>query len=533
MKNVNLKIKIVRFTTILAFISIIIRIFYISLIDTTNLPLWKVNYIPTNRGSIFDRNGSFLALTVPAASIFIRPNKFTKNKNGIRRLSKASGISQKKIINKIKYGNPSFVWLARQISPSIGKRIKKARLKGVEVTTEPKRVYPYNSLAAHLIGFAGIDHKGLVGIEKSYDDILKATGKDNDEIKNITLTIDRIAQYISEDELKKSMQKTRATAGTAIIYDPNSGEIISIANWPTFNLNNFAHSGLKSFLNRAISHPYETGSIMKMFTAAYLIEHKKISLKEKFNCQGKIKIYDHEIKCEHKHYSVNIESIIKFSCNVGMLQLAKRINSNKYYKYLSDLGFGKTTKIKLPGEYKGILRKPSKWSRLSKYMMSIGYEMSATPLQIVVAMGSLVNGGRILQPIITKQITTIDGKIIKSFKTKTIKQLFTPYTSKLIKMIFQKPLEKFGTGEKAKIKGIEMGGKTGTASIPKKNGKGYYADRYNASFIGYITFRKKNFIVFVNLKNPRGKHQGGEVAAPLFKKISKRFLDYLQKNPNM
>ena len=528
MKSFKIKIWVSIIITGAASLLIFLRLLYVSWPGSLVLPKWSANPSPKLRGAVMDRNGAFLALTVSSSSIFLRPILFRNKKETLKKLSKATGISVKRIKKRLKSGTKNFVWLMRQVSKEIGRKVKKLKLSGVEVTSEPRRIYPFGHLASHLIGFSGIDHTGLTGLEKGYDNLL--IRRNNNSGKNIVLTIDRFIQYLTELELEKALKQTRAKRAMCLIYHPSTGEIIAMASKPDFDLNHFTSYKTASFINHNISIPYEPGSTFKIFTAAYILKKRLFSLKKKFYCTGKIKIYDHTVHDIEGHGMVNLSQIIKHSCNVGIVMLSRRITKTGFYNFLSSLDFGKRTRTGLPGEARGILRLPSRWSGLSKSIIPLGQEISVTPLQLVKAAGTFATRGILLKPTVIKAITDSDGKTISSSSPRPIRRVFSNYISKKVSLFMKDVVSQNGTGHMAMINGIPIEGKTGTAEIPRPDGKGYYKDKYNSSFLGFFPFKNTKFIALVIIQEPKGEHLGGKIAAPVFRRIVLRTLDYLKKS---
>ena len=254
--------------TALGFVGIIIRVWYISSPGNLNLPKWKSDTRPEIRGSILDRNGSPLALTVPAVSVFVRPEKFRPGTNQTSRLASLLGTSSSEISARIKRGTRHFAWIVRQVLPETGERVRALEIPGLETVDEPARVYPHGELAAQLVGFCGVDHTGLSGLEKSFNSLLLPEKQGGLPIRNIVLTIDRYMQYIAEDELATAIRETEASHAVAIIFQPQTGEILSMASLPSFDPNRFASYPQERYINPVVSSPYEPGSTFKVFSAA-------------------------------------------------------------------------------------------------------------------------------------------------------------------------------------------------------------------------------------------------------------------------
>ncbi|HPH03967.1 MAG TPA: penicillin-binding protein 2 [Spirochaetota bacterium] len=517
--------------TALGFMGIIIRVWYVSTPGNLNLPRWKSQSRPEIRGAILDRNGSPIALTVPAVSIFVRPDVFLRNTNNLARLATTLGLTSRDCAARIQRGTRQFAWIIRQASPETGDRIRGLRIPGLETVDEPSRIYPHGDLASQLVGFCGVDHTGLSGLEKSFDKILLPTKSSGTPIRNIVLTIDRYMQYIAEEELATAIRETEASHAVAIIFQPQTGEILSMAALPGFDPNRFAESPQERYINPIVSSPYEPGSTFKIFSAAWLLENGLVSENEHFHCPGAIEIHGHSVECTHPHGTLNLHGILTYSCNVGMIQLAQRVKAGAYRSWLGNLGFGIPTGISLPGEASGILRPVQKWSGLSRYMLSIGYECSVTPLQLVRAASALATGGVLMQPVLVKAVTDHDGHILEASAPAVVRRVLKPSTTTRI-MAMLRNVVVAGTGIQANLGELEAGGKTGTAYVAKAGGGGYYKTRYTASFMGFLPWKNSNLAILVMIYEPRGQYEGGTLAAPVFRRIARRTLLYLnQKLP--
>lgn len=528
MDSFRFKVRLTWFITALAFLGVIVRLWHVShnrLVD----PVLATHPTPQLRGSILDRNGSYLALTVSSASIFLRPARFQDQSKTIAALSRVTGLSRTEIDARIKRGSPSFVWLMRQVSQKTGNAVRALELPGVEVTSEPRRVYPHGGLAAHLIGFSGIDNVGLTGVEKGWDKALLPRKDPNDPVLNVVLTIDRYIQYIAEEELQMARTNLKATRALCLVYQPRSGEILAMAASPSFDLNHFTSYRQQDFINPLVSRPYEPGSTFKIFTAAFLLKNRMVSYKTLFYCPGKVKIYDHTVSCLRPHGNLNLADIIKYSCNVGTIKLSRRIGRRPFYRFLRSLGFGRPTGIGLPGESGGILRPPDKWSGLSRSMVSIGYEISVTPLQLVRAVGCLATGGLLMRPHIVRAVSDWRGRLVRTASPRAERRVFSQETARDVARMLRRAVQDYGTGRAADLPGYQVGGKTGTANIARADGKGYYEDRYNASFVGLIPYLKSRLVILVVIRQPRMAHTGGMAAAPVFRRIAGRVLRYLEK----
>lgn len=483
------------------------------------------------RGTIFDRNGIPLATNHLVSSVFANPKQFDEKEIKIKmnRLSKLLNIPKKSLIKKLDL-DKSFNWLKRKIPNEIGEEIKSLKMKGISVINEYKRSYPHDTLASQLLGFTGIDDTGLEGLEYSFNTTLKPIKNKNVDQKivygnHIYLSIDYNIQKISEKVIKKGVINSRAEGGSVIILDSSNGEILSMANYPDYDNNDFASYPKNYYRNVAITDYYEPGSVFKIFTAAIFLEENLYQQKETFFCPGKIVIYDREIKCTAKHGYLTFREVLKKSCNVGIIKMSMRISSETFYKYLKQFNFGKKTGIQLAGESHGLLRPFRELTMLSKSMTSFGYEIALTPLQIVMAAASLFNQGILYKPLIVKKITNKNGHIVKSFQPVIKEKTISASTSKRLMELLKSVLEPGGTGAKARIKGLNISGKTGTIDIYNHQKGIYDENQVNTAFIGFVPLYEKRLVVLIMVRKPSvGQKIASHVVAPLFKKLINELL---------
>jgi len=529
MQNFRRKVILCFLLSAIAFIAIIIRVLYIASPGTLNLPRWRSQGKPIIRGSILDRNGSPLALTIPSQSVFARPERFRPKDTEADFLSDCLGISKNELALRAGRGTKNFAWLARQIAPEVGAKIREAKIAGIETVPEPMRVYPHGELAGQLLGFCGVDHTGLSGLERSLDARLLPPKGGAEGVRNIVLTIDRYMQYIAEDELATVAEESGAKHAICLIMQPQTGEMLTIAAWPPFDPNNFDRYPQERYLIPAVSNIYEPGSTFKIFSPAWLIENQRVRQDEYFLCTGSIYLHNHRVDCIRVHGSLRLQDILAQSCNVGMIKLSSRLASGEFHDWLERFGFGIPTGIELPGEASGILRGAAKWSGLSRGMVSIGYEISVTPLQLIRAAASLASEGLLMQPVLVKAMTDHEGHIMEASTPSVVRRVIQPATARALLSMLRRTVTE-GTAKTAALPDIEVGGKTGTAHIAREDGGGYSPTRYTASFIGYLPYRQSNLVILVIIQEPKiGEHMGGTLAAPVFRRIARRTMIYLHE----
>ncbi|MDI6703941.1 MAG: penicillin-binding transpeptidase domain-containing protein [bacterium] len=540
------KIRIFLFTIILiiSFMGLIIRLYYIQISQNgkmKGLPIinhMKREEVEVERGTIYDRKGRTLAVSIEVKSLYANPLHVEDVEYTASKLSPILDMKKEDIISKLNK-DCCFVWLKRKLPKKEAMAIERLDLPGIHFIEEYKRFYPKGRLASNILGFAGMDNRGLEGIELSFDEYLKSKGESfqfimdgtgkviyNDIPKTkgyeIVLTIDEVIQHIAESELEKVCTRYEAKNGIVLVMDPKTGEMLAMAVYPNFNPNNFSRYSQSRFRNRAISDTFEPGSTFKIITGAAALQEGVVKSKDTFYCDGNIKISKHKTSCIVKHKDLTFSEIIEKSCNVGAIKTALRLKPNTFYGYIKRFGFGNLTGIDLPGEGKGILRKPGKWSRLSIPSLAIGQELSVSALQLITAITPFANEGRLIKPLIVKYIRDSDGNIIKRFNPTCVRQVISPEVALEITRILEKAV-RYGTGKNAYIPGLRVAGKTGTA---QKAVGGKYSE-FISLFVGYLPADNPKVIILVVVDEPKGEHLGGVVASPVFKKIAERISAYL------
>lgn len=500
------------------------------------------------RGELYDRNNILIASSIQLYRLY-----FDKAMVDARRydsvLQPISLITKRPIeqyIEKINNSKSRIVYLEDEIDGEIFSKIKESTLKlklscfGFEEFQ--KRIYSREGLAAHIIGYVRKDSDGIDGIEKFYDEYLKgkegiiyyrkdAAGRLQGRIKekgydakdgnNLQLTIDLEIQQILEEELEKSIRESKASYGVGIVMNPNSGEILALANVPTFNPSRYFEYSEEVRKNKAISVVYDPGSTFKAVTLATAIELNKINLDNPMFAEyGAYQLPNGKlIRDDHKFsYLTPRESFI-YSSNIMMAKISKLIGEEAYYKYVYNFGFGNYTGIDLPGEVRGIITKPKK-NDYTLLWMAHGYSISVTPLQLVTMYATIINGGNLIKPFVVKKIFDSDGNVIVENKPVIVRKVISENTSQIMRDIMRAVVLE-GTGKKAKLDYVSCGGKTGTAKkfIQKV---GYSSTDYVSSFVGFFPVENPEYLIFIKLDSPKNGYYGGDVAAPVFKRVGDR-----------
>jgi cell division protein FtsI/penicillin-binding protein 2 len=483
------------------------------------------------RGLIVDRNGQKLALSLETYSVYARPREIDSKGDAARILAAALGADRAKLFELLSRRRP-FVWLQRQVDVRRVKALESLDVKGVYLEKEYRRFYPYDSLLCHVIGFAGIDNRGLEGVEYEFNDLLmpgKAAKSPSPEERGstIVLTVDRYVQEVVEEELARAWVQTGARHLSAVVMDPSTGEILALANKPDYDLNDFTKYPEDTLRNRVITDTFEPGSTFKIFIAASLLDKGLVSPGDAFTCKGSVQVEGITIRDTGVHGRIDFRQVLEKSCNVGMVESARRIDKASLFERLRAFGFGSPTGIELPGEARGILRNPSEWSGISKYAIAIGQEMSVTSLQLITAACALANGGELMQPRIIRRIERPDGTRVKEYPPLRVRTVMSAGAASRLLDILTGVLGEKGTGYRARIDGYRMAGKTGTAQIADTEKGGYLENQFYASFVGFVPVPKPRIVVLVALDRPVGEVYGGSTAAPIFKNIVEQVAPYL------
>ncbi len=507
----------------------------------------KSEEMPVKRGLILDRRGREIGINVDAESIYCNPAEISESEANTvaANLSKITGKQSDVIRTKIN-SNSRFCWIERKISAQTAEMIKKTKINGVGLMTEVKRVYPKGNLASHIVGFVDIDNRGIEGIEQKYDKYLTAAGekivsyrdaKGNllskgglKEIKgnNIFLTIDEGLQYILEKNLDDTVKKWRASYATAIMMDPFTGEILAMANSPSFNPNNPADVKPQQRKNRAITDCYEPGSTFKIIVGAAALEEGLVKPNAKYDCSaGYIEVGGRRIKDAHRHGVLTFQEVIQKSSNVGTIKIGLALGKERLYDYTKRFGFGEKTGIDIIGEVSGRVRPPENWSGMSIGSISIGQEIASTPLQVLRAYSVIANGGLLVKPYLLSEIQSPDGSTIHKTVPET-KRVISEKTASKFNSILTTVTEVGGTAKEASVDGNLVAGKTGTAQKFDTHTKRYSKTNYVSSFVGFVPADKPRVALIIVVHDPRGHIYGGIVAAPVFRKIANDALSYLE-----
>lgn len=542
------------------------RLFFLQIIDKSDLQAKNLSQVQVDRklqsprGTIYDRNGRPLAMSVVTKSLYADPKMIKQSPSEVAELIAPYVTMSKEDIVKSLQEDTAFVWIDRMMEPekskAVAQLIEDKNLEGLNFVEESKRYYPNGNLAAQVLGFVGTDDKGLEGLEMVLDDELKggiqkelvATDRKGNAIfgsvlskylpdkgKSVTLTIDASIQFIAERALDKAMEDTGAKHASVIVMDPKTGEILAMANRPTYDPNHYSQGSEEDFKNIAVTNLYEPGSTFKPIIASAALAAGKWKLDTVYNDKGAFAANGHIIRnWDGEGYGpVRLLDILKYSLNTGMAEIGTLTGADILSKYVRDYGFGSETGIELPGEGAGILYNPEDMSKLDVATMSIGQGIAVTPLQMVRAFGALSNGGAMMKPHIIKSYSNSQGDVTSTIETSVVGQPVPAETAKTIVDILEKEVSE-GGGTKAMVEGYHFGGKTGTAQkLDTKHG-GYLDGQYIASFIGFGPVEDPKFVVLVVIDDPqKGSYYGSQIVAPVFKDIVSQLVRYYQMSPSV
>jgi cell division protein FtsI (penicillin-binding protein 3) len=500
--------------------------------------------ISPQRGIIYDRNGQELAMTVQVDSIFAVPSEIPDQKTTASLLAAVIGDDADSVLEHMQ-AQKNFAWIARKVDGETAARVKALGLRGIYFQKELKRFYPKRTLAAQVLGYVGMEDTGLAGIEHLYQSQLNGVKgrvvitmdarrkwfghveQSPEPGSNVVLTIDEKIQFIAEKELERAMQETQAVSGTVVVQNPRTGEILALANAPSFNPNLSHEITPEKLKNHALSDVYEPGSVFKTVTYSAVFEEKLARPEEVINCDpGFIIVGGIRIRDSHHIGTVTLEKAYAESSDVGAVKMALRLGPERFYKHIQDYGFGQLTNVELPGETRGLVRKPSRWAASSIGSMAIGQEVGVTPLQVVSMMSAVANDGVYSLPRIVAGVTPPDqGYQRLEFHPQTQRRVISSYTSAIMRRLTEEVVLE-GTARRAILDGYTSAGKTGTAQKIDPRTHAYSKTDYVASFVGFAPVNNPALTVAVILDSPRGLHQGGQVSAPVFKRVAEQVLAY-------
>jgi cell division protein FtsI (penicillin-binding protein 3) len=505
----------------------------------------RTTEVAAKRGIIYDRAGRELAMSVSVDSVFAVPADIPDLAGTISLVARITKADPRELLAKCQSAR-TFCWVARKADAETADRIRAMNLRGIYFQKESKRFYPKRELAAQVLGYVGMDDEGLSGIERADDDDLRgkpgrmmisvdarrkwfgSVEKQPDPGENVILTVDEKIQYIAERELETAMQQTHAESGTVVVENPKTGEILALANRPTFNPNLAREITPQKLKDHAVSDVYEPGSTFKLVTIAAALEEKLTRPDEVFDCQmGSIVINGMRIRDSKPHGLLSVAGILAESSDVGAIKIALRLGEERFYKYIRAFGFGQQTGIEVPGETRGLTKPLNRWSKVSIGAISMGQEIGVTPLQLVAMVSTIANDGVWVAPRIVAGTTEPQGAPqMVAFHPAAQRRVISPMTAAQMKQMMQ-GVVLHGTGKKAILEGYSSAGKTGTAQKVDPATHTYSHTKYVGSFAGFAPVNDPAITVAVILDSAVGLHQGGQVSAPVFQRVAQQVLEYL------
>ncbi len=501
--------------------------------------------VDPRRGTIYDRNGAELAMSIDVDSVFAVPSEIFDQESTAQILAKVLNLDEQELLSHLRT-QKNFAWVKRKIDAETSRRLHELNLRGIYFRKEPKRFYPKRDLAAQVLGYVGTDDEGLGGLELVFDDDLRGipgremifvdarrkwyghVERQPDPGQNLVLTLDGTIQYIAEKELDQAMEATKAVAGTVIVQNPRTGEILALANRPTFNPNVFNSVPKEALKNRAVSDVYEPGSVFKTVTYSAAIEQRVVTPEDRVDCQnGSITIFGMTIRDHEKLGVVTVSEAFAHSSDVAAIKTGMKLGDERFDQYIRAYGFGAQTGIELPGESRGLKKPLNRWSKVSIGAMSMGQEIGVTPVQVVSMVSTIANDGVYTPPrIVAGELPPNAGPAPVVFHPAQQHRVISTMTAAQMKKMME-GVVLFGTARRAILDGYTVAGKTGTAQKVDPATGAYSKTKYVASFVGFAPINNPAVTIAVILDSAQGLHQGGQVSAPVFKRVAQQALEYM------
>lgn len=529
-----------------AFSAVIGRVYYLQTARGENLSEMSTKQtarrikLQAKRGSIVDRRGVEMAVTVEVPSIFVRPREIDNPAQVARLLLPHQSRDYDALLKRIQ-SKSAFVWLERQTKPASAEAIRLLDIKGVGITTESKRYYPLQERAGQVLGFVNIDGKGLEGLESSMNSTLAGGSFTIDGMRDsrgrtllmsdfpefskfegdsIVLTLDTRIQRIAEQSLKRAVESSQAKGGYAVVMDAQTGEVLALANTPDFDPNHFGDYTSGDWRLRSVTDTFEPGSIFKPFVLAAALEANTVGLNTSFDTEkGRIKIGRYTIRDSSPHEILSAAEIMQVSSNIGIYKIAQTIGKKATYDAIKAFGFGARSGLAVRGEQPGLVWPPERWAEVSFANIAFGQGLTTTPLQMTAAMTALANKGRLMKPYLIKEVRDKNGKVIKKSTPTLVRQVVSPESARQTAWAMSLVTRPGGTGTQAAMEGYTVAGKTGTAQKVNPQTRRYDPNMWVGSFIGFAPAEAPEFVVNVMIDEPQTSHYGGVVAAPVFKDI--------------
>ena len=517
-----------------------------------NQQLSAIDTSPT-RGQVLDRQGRELARSVDTESFFADAREISDPNDTAKRIASVTGQDRDELSKRLAAAidaKKQFVWISRRLDIEPANKLDAMEIKGIYSRKESKRYYPNDSLAAHVLGFVGTEQIGLGGVEQYYNEKIRGEGGklylemdrerhafESYEVQpnpgqTVVLTIDQTIQYRTEQALGAAVERAHAKSGTAIVMDPQTGEILALANAPSFDPNQPQKDSAETRTNNALQNTYEPGSTFKIVAYSAAIEKGLVRPEDKIDCQmGQITVAGRLIHDHHPFGVLTIADALALSSNVGAIKLGLLVGNESMYDYMKRLGFGSRTGIDLAGESPGQLRSLSRWQPSSIGSLAMGQEIGVTPLQMATAYCVLANDGMLVKPHVVRELRSPDGTVVFQAKVETRRALKPETTAALRNMLEGVTLH--GTARKAQLDGYTAAGKTGTAQKVDPRTHAYSATKFVGSFVGFAPVKHPAVVIIVVIDEPEGSYHGGDVAAPVFREIAEQILPDLSVLPDV
>ena len=539
----RLRINVVAAVFILLWGGLWFRAWYLQMIEGPRLAdrarrqYMASELVAGKRGKILDRNGQVLARSVECRSIYARPGEIVDVVRTANVLGPLLNIPPQELYSQLSDSPRKFIWLARKVDDHTAEAVRKAELAGIGFSKEYDRVYPFKQMAGQLLGFVGMDDRGLEGVERSLDSqlasiptrqmvqrdamgrrfYLHTEGQEEPGGKDQVLTLDVQVQFFAEEAVARAVEEYGASWGGVLVVDVPSGDILAWAQYPFFNPNSYRDYAPSQYRNRLASDALEPGSTFKPFLMAAALQEKKVERDTLFDCEGgKWETRTITIRDTSRHGILPANKVLRYSSNIGMAKIGLSLGSRTYYRYLFQLGFGQRTGVPV-AESKGILRQPKDWSESDLISTSFGQSISVTGLQLAQAYLTLINGG-VYKPL---RLVLDDSVNV----TENYNRIFSERTTRQVMEMMREVVEEDGSGKAARINGVQVGGKTGTAQKADRR-SGTYGRGRMASFVGFAPVNNPRYLVLTIVDEPTRNQYGGVVAAPVFQKVTSRTMTY-------
>lgn len=501
--------------------------------------------VPAHRGTIYDRLGFELALGSPATTVWANPRQIGNPRDVAIAAGRTLGLNPDKLYPLLADQSKGFVYVERQADPEKAKALQQRNIVGLGFYPEEKRIYPQRRVGSSVVGYAGVDNTGLAGLEKSLDKVLTGRKGENTIVKDpfgrtlevvaskpradgrdVHLTLDHTLQGQVQRILNATAAKWSAKSASAVVMDPRTGGILALAVAPDYDANRFPEVADARTRNRAVTDTYEPGSTFKIVTITGALSTGQVSPNTKFTLPYQIKVADRKIHDAEPRgtETMSVHQILSRSSNVGVVTIAEALGKERISKWIGRFGFGRRTGIEFPGESRGIVLPPGRWSGSTIGNVPIGQGIAVTPLQMIAAYGAIANNGVWVQPHLVEKV---GGE--RRLQPERRRIMSTHVAGEMRKMLREVVEE--GSGTAAQVPGYRIAGKTGTAAKPDENG-GYSDYRYVASFVGFVPAKNPQLVTLVTVDEPRGAIWGGVVAAPAFAQIAKFAVQYLEIPPD-